>query len=110
MGISNAAEPSYALVGGSATTAGDPEVAFVRKVNGHEHVFVSTVQTSTGGGAPAVRDLTPDASSDCSSPAISPDGRSVAYSTSGGVFVVGVNGGGAPKQVTDVPGFPVFRG
>lgn len=107
--ISNAAEPSYALVGGSATDAGEPEVAFVRTVNGHRHVFLSSVQTSVGGGSSVVRDLTPHATTDCSAPALSPDGTTVAYSTPAGVFMVATKGSGAPKQVTDVPGFPAFR-
>ncbi|NUR60233.1 MAG: hypothetical protein HOV87_16465 [Catenulispora sp.] len=107
--IKNAAEPDFVLVGGSASSEGDPEVVFVRQVNGHQHVFVSPVQTSTGGQSPVPHDVTPNATADCSMPALSPDGKTVAYSTAAGVFTVSVKGSAAPKQVTDIPGFPTFR-
>jgi hypothetical protein len=105
--IKDAAEPDYVLIGGS--DSGAPEVVFVRKVGGHEHVFIQTIQTSTGGGKVAARDLTPNATTDCTEPAISPDGKTVAFSTSSEVEIVPTDGSGAPKQVTNVPGFPAFR-
>ncbi|MEY9935214.1 hypothetical protein ABH926_009885 [Catenulispora sp. GP43] len=107
--IKNASEPSYVLVGGSANSQGTPEVVFVRKVGAYQHVFVEPVQTSTGGGDAAPRDLTPHATTDCTDPAISLDGKTVAFSTSSGVVSVAADGSGAPAFVTHAPGFPAFR-
>ena len=109
LAIKDAAEPDFVLVGGSATTEGTPEIVFVRKVSGHAHVFVTTTQTSVGGSNSTPRDLTPNVSTDCSYPALSPDGKTVAFSTPSGVETISVTGSGTPKQVTSVPGFPAFR-
>jgi hypothetical protein len=110
-GIKDAAEPDYVLVGGSATSQGTPEVVFVRRVGGHEHVFEQNILTGTGtgGSAAAARDLTPNATADCTEPALSADGKTVAYSTPTGVFTISATGSGTPAQVTGTPGFPAFR-
>ena len=107
--IKDAAEPDYVLVGGSANSEGTPEVVFVRKVGGHKHVFVQEIRTSTAGGAGAARDLTPTATTDCTQPAISADGKTVAFSTASGVESVAADGSGTPSSVTNTPGFPAFR-
>ncbi|ACU70509.1 hypothetical protein Caci_1588 [Catenulispora acidiphila DSM 44928] len=109
LAIKNASEPDYVLVGSSATHEGTPEVVFVRQVGAHKHVFVESIQTSTGGSAAAARDLTPHATTDCTEPAISPDGKTVAFSTSSGVVSVAADGTGNPAFVTHAPGFVAFR-
>lgn len=105
--IKNAAQPGYALVGSGGDA--QPEVVFVRAVGGHQHVFISSIQTGTGGKAPDPKDLTPNATTNCTAPAISADGKMVAFSTPAGVEIVPAAGGAAPKQVTDKPGVPAFR-
>jgi hypothetical protein len=109
LAIKNASEPDYVLVGGSATNQGTPEVVFVREVGAHRHVFIETILTSTGGNAGAARDLTPNATTDCTEPAVSPDGKTVAFSTSSGVVSVAADGTGNPAFVTHAAGFPAFR-
>ena len=109
LAIKNAAEPDYVLVGSSSTSEGTPEVVFVRQVGAHKHVFVQEIGTSTGGAPSAARDLTPNATTDCTEPAISPDGKTVAFSTSSGVVSVAADGSGTPAFVTNTPGFPAFR-
>ncbi|WP_194916843.1 PD40 domain-containing protein [Catenulispora rubra] len=109
LAIKNAAEPDYVLVGTSSTSEGAPEVVFVRQVGAHKHVFVESIQTSTGGAPSAARDLTPNATTDCTEPAISPDGKTVVFSTSSGVVTVAADGSGTPAFVTNTPGFPAFR-
>ncbi|MFL6112041.1 MAG: hypothetical protein ACJ786_11910 [Catenulispora sp.] len=109
LSIKNAAQPGFALVGKTSTDEGMPEVVFVRAVNGHRHVFLSSLQSSTGGDKPAPKDLTPNATADCTEPAISPDGKTVAFSTPAGVEIIPADGSGAPKLVTNAPGFPAFR-
>lgn len=107
--IKNASEPEYVLVGTSADSQGTPEVVFVRQVGAYKHVFVEAIQNSTGGAPAPARDLTPHATTDCTEPAISPDGRTVAFSTSSGVVSVAAAGSGNPAFVTHAPGFPAFR-
>jgi hypothetical protein len=107
--VKDAAEPDYVLVGGSANSQGTPEMVFVREVGAHKHVFVQGIQTSTGGASSTARDLTPNATTDCTDPVISADGKTVAFSTSSGVVSVAADGSGAPAFVTNTPGFPAFR-
>jgi len=109
LSIKNAAQPGYVLLGKTSTGEETPEVVFVRAVNGHRHVFLSSLQTSIGGDRPAPKDLTPNATTDCVEPAISSDGKTVAFSTPSGVEIVPADGSKAPKLVTSVPGFPAFR-
>lgn len=102
--LDNASEPAFfdtAVLGGDGS--GLQGTVFVRTVkSGHKHIFLSPQQ-----GAPVV-DLTPNASYDCTEPAVSADGKTVAFSTPSGVETVGT-GGGTPKKITDTPGFPAFR-
>ena len=107
--IKDASEPGFVLVGGSAGGQGTPEVVFVRQVGAYKHVFVEPIVTSTGGDAGAARDLTPHATTDCTEPAISPDGKTVAFSTPSGVVSVAADGSGNPAFVTHTPGFVAFR-
>lgn len=105
LAIKDAAEPGYVIVGGSGNNPGTGEVVFVRRVGAHEHVFVEAVDTPNA----TARDLTPHATTDCTEPAISPDGKTVAFSTSSGVVSVAADGTGDPAFVTHAPGFPAFR-
>ena len=98
--IKSAAEPDLVAYGGSSCAA----VVFVRSVGGHKHVFLNSLQPNA-----AARDLTPKATADCTEPALSPDGKTVAFSTPSGVETEPVDGGGPPTQVTSTPGFPAFR-
>jgi hypothetical protein len=109
LALKNASEPAYVLVGGSAKSDPDPEVVFVREVDGRRHVFLTSLRTSQNGVAPTPKDLTPNAPGDCVTPAVSPDGKTVAYSSETGVYLIPADGSGAPKKVTDKPGFPSFR-
>ncbi|GAA2042353.1 hypothetical protein GCM10009839_51360 [Catenulispora yoronensis] len=109
LSIKDAAQPAYTLVGGSSSDDPKPEVVFVRTVRGHQHVFVSSLETATGGQASTPKDLTPNATADCTMPAVSADGKTVAYSTPAGVFTVSADGSGTAKQITNTPGFPAFR-
>ncbi|GAA1953216.1 hypothetical protein [Catenulispora subtropica] len=108
LAFKNGSEPSYAIVGGSANSDPTPEVVFVRTVNGHRHIFFSVLYTANG-DAPKAKDLTPNAAGDYVTPALSPDGKTVAYSTESGVYLISTDGSGTPKQITDKPGFPAFR-
>ncbi|WP_037601964.1 TolB-like translocation protein [Streptacidiphilus rugosus] len=97
----NGSEP--ALIPG---TGGEPGgIVFVRSVAGHDHVFV---EEFTNSGRP-VRDLTPNATTDYTEPAVSPDGRTVALRTPNGVAVVPLNGSAAPRPVSTTPGLPAYR-
>ncbi len=106
LAITNGSEPDYVVTGTSAGSGWVTEVVFVRKAGGHKHIFMEFMQDSQN--AVAI-DLTPKATSDCTEPALSPDGSTVAFSTSSGIQTVAASGSGTPKQVTDTPGFPAYR-
>lgn len=102
----NASQPAYfdtSVPGASAP--GQAGVVFVRVVNGHKHVFLS-VEGDQDTWKQV--DLTPTATSDCTAPAVSPDGKTVAFDTPSGVETVSASGG-TPTRITDVSGFPSFR-
>jgi hypothetical protein len=103
----DAAEPAFfdTSVSGGNTPDGTAGIVFVRVVAGHKHVFLA-VQPATGAWKPV--DLTPDAASDCTEPAISPDAKTVAFSTPSGVEMVNADGSRLTK-ITDRPGTPAFR-
>lgn len=105
LAINDAIEPDYVMVGSSGQNEGTGEVVFVRKVGAHEHVFIEAIGRENA----TARDLTPHATTDCTEPAISPDGKTVAFSTSSGVVSVAADGTGNPAFVTHAPGFPAFR-
>jgi hypothetical protein len=105
LAIKDAAEPGYVALGSSGVKAGTSEVVFVRKVGAYDHVFIEAVDVPNA----TARDLTPHATTDCTEPAISPDGKTVAFSTSSGVVSVAADGTGNPAFVTHAPGFPAFR-
>lgn len=99
---------------GSALTAGsepamantqDQDIVFVRSVGGHDHLFL---ERSTGGG-PAYEDLTPHATTDYTEPAFSPDGRTIAARTPGGIVTLPADGSHAPVKVSGYQGLPAYR-
>ncbi|WP_370082864.1 TolB family protein [Streptacidiphilus sp. MAP12-16] len=97
--------------GGAFTSGSEPalspdgnDIIFVRSVSGHDHVFVESLDSK------AVRDLTPNATTDYTEPAWSPDSRTLAVRTPGGVDTVPANGSSAPAMVSTFPGLPAYRG
>ncbi|WP_035800623.1 TolB family protein [Kitasatospora mediocidica] len=80
-------------------------IAFVRSVDGHDHLFA-------GNGVPGqpAKDLTPAATTDYSEPAFSPDGKTIAVRTPQGVATLPVNGSAVPKLISTVAGLPAYRG
>jgi Tol biopolymer transport system component len=99
---------------GSALTAGsepalaptqDQDIVFVRSVGGHDHLFV---EHSTNSG-PTYRDLTPDATTDYTEPAWSPDGRTIAARTPDGIVTLPADGSHAPVRVSGYKGLPAYR-
>lgn len=101
-------------MGGTVTAGSEPAlspdentVAFVRSVNGHDHLFVTT--SSKGGWTPAV-DLTPGFTVDATEPTWSPDGRTLAFRTPDGIDTVGTGGHDQPQHASDYTGLPAYRG
>ncbi|MFJ5230452.1 hypothetical protein ACIQBJ_11230 [Kitasatospora sp. NPDC088391] len=80
------------------------DLVFVRSVDGHDHLFVKP-----DGFGGTERDLTPDTTADCTEPAFSPDGKTVAFRTPDGVWTVPAKGG-KPVRATDTVGLPAYRG
>ncbi|MFJ5230451.1 hypothetical protein ACIQBJ_11225 [Kitasatospora sp. NPDC088391] len=95
--------------GGALTKGSQPagddngDLVFVRSVAGHSHIFTRPNDESR-----QERDLTPNATADCTEPAFSPDGKTVAFRDPNGIWTVPV-GGGKPQQITDAAGLPAFR-
>ncbi|MFJ1753919.1 hypothetical protein [Kitasatospora sp. NPDC088134] len=95
--------------GGALTKGSQPagddngDLVFVRSVDGHSHIFTRPNDESR-----QERDLTPNATADCTEPAFSPDGKTVAFRDPNGIWTVPV-GGGKPQQITDAAGLPAFR-
>ncbi|MBS2533057.1 PD40 domain-containing protein [Catenulispora sp. NF23] len=106
LSITNGSEPDYVVTGTSAGSGWVTEVVFVRKAGGHKHIFMESMQDTQN--AVAI-DLTPKATTDCTEPALSPDGKTVAFSTAAGVQTAPADGSGTMTKVTDVPGFPAYR-
>ncbi|MDH6115588.1 Tol biopolymer transport system component [Kitasatospora sp. MAP12-15] len=84
--------------------ANENEVAFVRSVGGHDHIFLLRLE----GQAPA-KDLTPNATVDYTEPAISPDGATVAARTPDGIATLPADGSAAPTLISTHPGLPTYR-
>ncbi|MCX4747153.1 hypothetical protein OG455_16775 [Kitasatospora sp. NBC_01287] len=98
--------------GGVLTVGSEPAlapdesaVAFVSSANGHDHLFVLSLQSQ--GATP--KDLTPNATTDYTEPAWSPDSKTIAVRTPDGVATVPANGQGAPKLTVTTPGLPAYR-
>jgi Tol biopolymer transport system component len=98
---------------GSAVTHGSEpalsgateDIVFVRSVGGHDHLFLEHAT----GSARVEKDLTPQATTDYTEPAFSPDGRTIAARTPDGVVTLPANGSQAPVKVSDYPGLPAYR-
>ncbi len=85
----------------------DEEIVFVRSVGGHDHLFL---ETQTGRGLTGSKDLTPDAGTDYTEPAWSPDGTTIAARTPAGVVTLPADGSAAPTLVVGHGGLPAYRG
>lgn len=80
------------------------EVVFVRSVSGHDHLFEENVSSH------AVRDLTPNATADCTEPTFSPNGATIAFRAPNGTYTVPATGAHAPAKVTVSTGLPAYLG
>ncbi|MET8628036.1 hypothetical protein ABZW30_30570 [Kitasatospora sp. NPDC004669] len=80
-------------------------IAFVRSVNGHDHLFTRSSEY----GQQAEKDLTPSATTDYTEPAWSPDGKTLAARTPDGVSTLPADGSAAPTQVSTIKGLPSYR-
>ncbi|MFI9783192.1 hypothetical protein ACIHEI_06710 [Kitasatospora sp. NPDC051984] len=89
--------------GSQPALADDGEVVFVRSVNGHAHIFAKAQEQ----GSKEI-DLTPDATVDYTEPAISHDGKSVAFRGPDGIYTMPTKGG-KPDKITDTVGLPAYR-
>jgi TolB protein len=78
-------------------------VAFVRSVDGHDHLFTESAQTGS-----TARDLTPNATTDYTEPAWSPDGKTLAVRVPNGVATVPADGSTAPTRISSVAGLPAY--
>ncbi|MFI0940802.1 hypothetical protein [Streptomyces sp. NPDC021020] len=83
----------------------DDGFVFVRSVGGHDHLFRET----PGDNGPTFKDLTPNATTDYTEPAFSPDGRTVAARTPAGIVTLPADGSAAPVKVSDYTGLPAYR-
>lgn len=95
--LSTGSEPAISPDGESAV--------FVRSVGGHDHLFEESVQ-----GDRVARDLTPNATTDYTEPAWSPDSRTVAVRTPTGIATLPADGSAAPTVVSSWTGLPAYRG
>ncbi|MFI9270803.1 hypothetical protein ACIGXM_08860 [Kitasatospora sp. NPDC052896] len=86
-------------------TADGEEVVFVRSVGGHDHVFEQNLETPQ---SPA-KDLTPNATTDYTEPALSPDGTTIAVRTPDGIASLPADGSAAPTLISTHPGLPAYR-
>ncbi|MFG1805254.1 hypothetical protein [Streptomyces sp. NPDC049040] len=89
----------------AASPVDDESFVFVRSVGGHDHLFR---ETSTGTG-PVFKDLTPNATTDYTEPAYSPDGKTIAARTPNGIVTLPADGSKAPVKVSGYLGLPAYR-
>ncbi|NUS14286.1 MAG: hypothetical protein HOY69_23265, partial [Streptomyces sp.] len=76
-----------------AMPAGEDEgFVFVRSVGGHDHLF----REHPGNNGPTFEDLTPNATTDYTEPAFSPDGKTIAARTPDGIVTLPADGSAAP--------------
>ncbi|GHH69003.1 hypothetical protein GCM10018781_27030 [Kitasatospora indigofera] len=86
-----------------ALAPGGEDLVFVRAVGGHDHVFEGGVAER-----PA-KDLTPNATTDFTEPAWSPDGRTLAVRAPDGIYTLPVDGSAAPVKISTYTGLPAYR-
>ncbi|MFE9425160.1 hypothetical protein ACFYNO_19545 [Kitasatospora sp. NPDC006697] len=99
---------TYKLTAGSepAPSRDDKEVAFVRSVGGHDHLFAVDLATQ----ALKDVDLTPNATTDYTEPSWSPDGKQLVARTPDGLVLLAADGSQAPHKVAgNLQGLPAFR-
>jgi hypothetical protein len=81
------------------------DIVFVRSVGGHDHLFLEH-DTRSG---PAFEDLTPNAATDYTEPAWSPDGSTIAARTPDGVVTLPADGSHAAVAVSGDRGLPAYH-
>ncbi len=81
------------------------EIVFVRSVGGHDHLFVE----HSGANGPTYKDITPNATTDYTEPAWSPDGRTIAARTPQGVVTLAADGSQPPVPTSGYHGLPAYR-
>ncbi|GAA2246051.1 MULTISPECIES: TolB family protein [Kitasatospora] len=98
--------------GGSLTKGSQPalspdgdKVVFVRSVDGHDHLFERDLHSQ----APTDKDLTPGSTRNYVQPTWSPDGKTIAARTTGGIATVPADGSAKPALVSTHTGMPAFR-
>lgn len=104
----NLRQQGSALTDGSEpamSRADDEAIAFVRSVDGHDHLFL---EESTDSG-PAYKDLTPHATTDYTEPAFAPTGDLIAARTPDGIVEIRTDGSGTPQRISGYRGLPAFR-
>lgn len=82
------------------------EVVFVRSVGGHDHLFLE----KPGNTGATYKDLTPNATTDYTEPAFSPDARTIAARTPAGIVTLPADGSHAPVRTSGYVGLPAYRG
>jgi len=97
----------YAIGKGSepAVSPNGDEIAFVRSVAGHDHLFVESLNSQA-----AAKDVTPSVTTDATEPTWSADGSTLAFHASGGTYTVPATGATAPVRVSSYTGVPAYRG
>ncbi|MCQ4045300.1 hypothetical protein ACFOSC_30805 [Streptantibioticus rubrisoli] len=86
-----------------ALSPNEEEIVFVRSVAGHDHILEEDLNNHS------VRDLTPHATTDYTTPAWSSDGTTIAARTHNGTVTVPANGSADPTKVTSAVGMPAYR-
>jgi hypothetical protein len=100
-------------MGGAVTKGSEPamspngeEVAFVRSVAGHDHIFEG--QYTQHGFT--VRDLTPHATTDYTEPTFSANGQTIAFRAANGTYTIPASGTHTPVKVSGYTGLAAYRG
>ncbi|GAB2710544.1 TolB family protein [Kitasatospora kifunensis] len=100
-------EQTRALTAGSqpALAPDASAVVFVRSSGGHDHLFEMSLNQQN----PTAKDLTPNATTDYTEPALSPDGKVIAARTPAGIVALPADGSAAPTPAVTAVGLPAYR-